>query len=291
MATPKPPSSANYPLTQYLKVEQKFMPEVNAALQTSRAQIADRLSSSTRPLSDLSRARLQAELEAVKALSNSAFDTIGSVVTRGQGAAMSAAYDTIHDYARPLLSTTMSAEVMEAFFQGESRRAAAGIRTYMDRLGGSYVPLSDSVYNSKAWVNNQINKRVDVALVRGLSAREFAGSVVDLVNPNTPGGARYAANRLARTEINNAFHVGSVRAMNESGVVELVDWKLSGSHPKPDQCNEYAGDGPYEVNRVPSKPHPQCFCFIVPNLPSPEEFRANLLSGRYDDTSWANLAI
>src|SRR4051794_31510272 len=79
-------------------------------------------------------------------------------------------------------------------------------RSGLDRMiaraqGTSYNQLSQRVYNSSIAVNGTVDRLVNTALARGLSAKELADEVLGFINPNTPGGARYASMRLARTEI------------------------------------------------------------------------------------------
>lgn len=181
------------------------------------------------------------------------------------------------------------AQIAEALAQAEIDAAKSGIDRMMARLAGkSYVPLSERVYNSSVAVQGMIDNLVNSALSRGLSAREFANEAKPFINPDTPGGLRYASMRLARTEINNAAHAVSVDMFSKYPWVERVKWNLSGSHPKPDICNElasggYKGRGEYAPEDVPAKPHPQCFCFTTPVTPGDDEFLDNLLDGRYDD--------
>jgi hypothetical protein len=173
----------------------------------------------------------------------------------------------------------------------DSERDAA--ERHMDRLiarvnGDSYVPLSQRVYNSEVNINGTINRKINSFLSRGLSAREAAMELRQYINPNTPGGIRYAAMRLSRTEINNAAHAVTIDAQRGKPWVEGMQWRLSSSHPKPDICDQYAhggsrGDGRYSVGSTPSKPHPHCFCFVTPTTVSEKEFMDSLLGGRYDD--------
>lgn len=163
----------------------------------------------------------------------------------------------------------------------------------MDRLiarvnGDSYVPLSQRVYNSEVNINGMINRRINSFIARGLSAREAALELRQYINPNTPGGIRYAAMRLSRTEINNAAHAVTIDAARGKPWVEGMQWRLSSSHPKPDICDQYArggpkGDGLYPVGTTPAKPHPHCFCFVTPTTVSERDFINNLVKGRYDD--------
>jgi hypothetical protein len=113
--------------------------------------------------------------------------------------------------------------------------------------------------------------------------------VYQYVSPTTPGGESYAAMRLARTEINNAFHERQLAGANRPGVTG-VQWNLSGSHRVPDQCNLFAqrdshnkGPGVFPVGKVPDKPHPQCFCFLTYVTMKPAEFKRALEQGDFDD--------
>ena len=95
----------------------------------------------------------------------------------------------------------------------------AGLRQTIDvaitRMTISAVPLAQRIYNSNVWANGVLQRRINSALLRGLSAREFAKEARDWFRPDTPGGVRYASMRLARTEINNAFHAASVLQAQE----------------------------------------------------------------------------
>lgn len=171
----------------------------------------------------------------------------------------------------------------------EEAAAASGLDRMIARVQGtSYVPLSQTVYNSAVALNGTVDRLINTGLARGLSASEMAAEVRQFINPNTPGGVRYASMRLARTEINNAAHAVAVHQVQESPWIEDMKWRLSGSHPKADVCDRLAeggpkGDGVYPKTGVPAKPHPQCFCTAIPVTPSDEDFLDALVSGKYDD--------
>lgn len=153
-------------------------------------------------------------------------------------------------------------------------------------------PLSDAVYRNSQWTKAKAREIVRVGLAQGTSARGIAGQVSGFINPSTPGGARYAAFRLARTEINNTFHAASVRGAARTPWVEAMRWQLSSSHGQTDDCDDIAedssgrnfGEGEYRVEDVPDKPHPNCLCYTVEITPSDSEFANALGSGRYN--SW-----
>jgi hypothetical protein len=179
-------------------------------------------------------------------------------------------------------------DVARAIADAELDAARSGLDRMIARTAGaSYVPLAQRVYASSTALNGPIDRLVSSALSRGLSAREFAKEVAPFINPSTPGGLRYASMRLARTEINNAAHAVAVDSQRDKPWTTGMKWRLSGSHPRVDICNSLAsggpkGDGVYPKGEVPSKPHPQCFCFVTPETVDDETFLNNLVSGQYN---------
>jgi hypothetical protein len=176
----------------------------------------------------------------------------------------------------------------EKFAEAMQLTAESGLDRLQARLqGDSFKPLSQRVYNSSVNLNGQVDRIVNSALASALSAREFAAVIKDFINPATPGGVRYAALRLSRTEINNSAHAIAVHQVQDKPWVEFMRWHLSGSHPRTDICNAYASGGPkndglFPKGDVPAKPHPQCLCFVTAELPDEAEFEDALLGGKYD---------
>jgi hypothetical protein len=179
-------------------------------------------------------------------------------------------------------------DIARAIADAELDAARSGLDRMIARVqGSSYNALSQRVYTAASGLNGPISTLVNTALASGLSAREFASAAKDFINPNTPGGFRYAAYRLARTEINNAAHAIAVDSVQDKPWVSGMKWHLSGSHPRVDICNSLASGGPkndgiYPKTGVPAKPHPHCFCFVTPETPDDEEFLDNLIDGHYD---------
>lgn len=161
------------------------------------------------------------------------------------------------------------------------------INTALVRMAQSAIPLAERIYRTEVWMNGRLDRMINSALSRGLSAREFGKEAMDWFSPNTPGGIRYASMRLARSEINNAFHAVSINQAAEKPWIDKMKWHLSSSHPKADVCDQYAhggtkGGGVYPPKDVPRKPHPHCFCYVTPVSPSEDEFLDGLVSGKYD---------
>lgn len=167
---------------------------------------------------------------------------------------------------------------------------AAAQRTHADLVARflNGVDLAPSVYKNQALMIGKIDTIVNNGILLGQSAAEIAEAVSTYINPQVNGGVRYAAHRLGRTELNNAFHTTSIMTYNESPYVEAVAWNLSGSHPEDDECDEFAesddfglGEGIYPPESTPDHPHPNCFCYLTPITPTPDEFQDKLLAGDY----------
>jgi hypothetical protein len=225
--------------------------------------------------------------------------SLGQIVDARRAEAAAAIIRVGRDLDSVLLrAIPRGASLARAIADSEEDRVRRNLDQMIARVNGdSYVPLSQKVYRSELGITTRVNRLVNSALARGLSALEFAREARDFVNPFTPGGLRYAAMRLARTEINNAAHAVAIDAQRDKPWVQAMEWHLSRSHPKPDACDSLAhggerGDGKYPVEQTPAKPHPQCFCYITPATVSPEEFLGNLVAGRYADylSQYRNLA-
>jgi hypothetical protein len=168
------------------------------------------------------------------------------------------------------------------------RTAENGIDAYLSRQE-NLLPLSRRIYGNDLLGRNRISTAINKALLRGLSSGEFAQEVSSLIKPGVRGGVSYNALRLARTEINNAFHFSSIRYTRDQPWVEGYKWNLSGSHGSVDICNEYAqknhddlGRGVFKKSDVPGKPHPNCLCYITTVTAPPGKFERQLKNGSYD---------
>lgn len=178
------------------------------------------------------------------------------------------------------LSEEKRDELQKALILAASRNIDAMI---IRNLGTKYE-LSDRVWGTSKLVRKQLDTRINEAIARGKSAKYLAGQVKDLVSPATPGGVQYAAKRLARTEINNAFHAQSIQDMKDKPWIFAAEWNLSKSHPDTGcTCEYYAELKRFNVDDIPPKPHPNCFCYIVPLTPADDEIPDLLQDGEIND--------
>ncbi len=166
--------------------------------------------------------------------------------------------------------------------------AAQSVESLISRRTNGF-PLAERIYANGIVGVKQAARIVERELVLQRSQKEIAKQVKNLYNPNVPGGQSYAAKRLARTEINNAHHSTTIRHSNDRPWVVGMKWNLSSSHPRADDCDNFAkqdhdklGPGVYAKGKTPRKPHPQCLCYLT-HLQVPEDqFIDSLVKGQYD---------
>lgn len=256
-ATKKKPG----PLIAYIKVQQDFDKQLRETL-TEASRLLNKRIENTNTLKDLQLRQMRRYLLEFHA---ELWEEMGYMILAGQKRAAAAAIDVVFDQIRP----NAPRELLEVSQAMAERR----VHNSISRLNGmSNYELSKTVWRSNSFNNRRIDRIIQQHLASGSDARTLASAVRELVDPDVRGGVSYAANRLARTEINNAFHATSVREYVEDDIVEYVEWNLSGSHKKPDICDDYAfhqhvdgqPGGYWLPKEVPAKPHPHCLCYITP---------------------------
>jgi hypothetical protein len=217
------------------------------------------------------------------------YASLGKMVPAGQLRAAAAALQTGEAFNESLFALAGHKATAQAITAGLMKGLESTIDVVIARVTGTHFPLSQRIYRSQLFTSGMLDNKINSALVRGLSAREFAKEMEDFFNPDTPGGVRFASMRLARTEINNAFHATTVSQIGDAPWIEGFHWNLSQSHPKADDCDALAtqnsfglGEGNYPPRDTPSKPHPQCLCVVTPIAVEDDEFLDSLLHGKYD---------
>lgn len=167
-------------------------------------------------------------------------------------------------------------------------QARSGVDSYISRKENT-LQLSKRVYGNLALWSGTIDKQINIGLLTGQSAQEIGKRVEKLINPAASGGVRYAALRLGRTELANAFHTTTIRNTREMPWVTGYKWNLSSSHDNDDVCNSLANDdheglgpGVFKKANVPtSKPHPQCLCYITTEVMDEDRFIKAWNAGRF----------
>lgn len=243
-------------------------------------------------------------------------DNNGKIIRRGQFSAAYRAlrktmdnlfadvYDTVKaDRLDAVFAATLAAHQWEEHYyraagipksvrdhlrRGTQAMSDRRVEIMLRRFNTKQLPLSKQVYRTRALARGWVDDAINIGIGRGLSARELANEVKDKIRPDVRGGVSYAAMRLARTEINNAFHTASIASSVDKPWVEGMQWHLSGSHAVKDICDRLSNDnenglgkGIYPKNKTPEKPHPQCLCYITPALQDEDEFVAAFARGEY----------
>lgn len=157
--------------------------------------------------------------------------------------------------------------------------------------------VSDRIWRISQRARDSVRKIVEDGVTRGLNSRELARQVERYLQPDVwtplkeetrrrlgvPKDISMEAMRLAVTELNNAFHEGTVLSYRAIPSARGIYWRLSHSHPQTDICDTYSrhnGDGFYGKGTEPTKPHPWCKCVTVPAMEDPKEFVKRLKQWR-----------
>lgn len=237
----------------------------------------------------ITEAQLRAVTTGTEAISHEMWKQVGKVTHVGMHEAAALATDQAID--RDLLLGMPGNGIIQ-YAPGMFLDASQGIESLISRRTFGF-PLAERIYANGLIGVKQVARIVERELVLQRSAKEIAKQVRHLYDPNVPGGQSYAAKRLARTEINNAHHSTSIMHSKDRPWIVGMKWNLSSSHPRPDDCDDYAkkdhyrlGPGVYKKGDTPRKPHPQCLCYLTHLQVDEDAFINSLVAGKYDP--WFN---
>jgi hypothetical protein len=239
-------------------------------------------------LSDLAapavkRAQATGAILAIQSTLSSFWSSLGDVVRAGKSDAASEA--VLQGFAvdlpkwRKIRPSTAERNKLRDALEASAR---FNVESALARVYKSYIPLSTQVYKTEALANDWVDKRVNSGLARGLTVNEMQKEVKEFIRPEVKGGVAYAARRLARSEINNAYHAATIVDNEDKPWVAGMVWRLSGSHPRLDICDLLAKDSPYPKSAVPPKAHPHCLCTTFPESVSDADFWDAFNDGDYD---------
>lgn len=245
----------------------------------------------TGPGAILRRGQLQLANRALKKTLSNLWKDVGDTIRAGKLDAVVATLDASFTWDEPFfIRAGFSAQKRKSMRQSLLAMSERNIERMLRRFSTTQIPLSKQVYRTNSLTNGWVDNLINRAIGRGLSAKELAKEVRQFINPSVQGGVSYAALRLARTEINNASHATAIAQATEKPWSMGMHWHLSTSHPKRDECDDLAkedgaglGAGIFPPGDVPLKPHPQCFCYVTPEVVGEDEFLKHLIAGDYDD--------
>lgn len=296
MARPIPLDTDDYDelrkrwLSRYLTIQSRADTRTRSALvvaaQNAEIEIAA-LETKQNFSSKVRQAQLRLVMGIIKEVLNDFFKKELTLITTGSKESAKAAVTAFSETDRDYLEQAFgSSGDISSFIRGQEIQAQISVANLVSRLEKSAQPLSVRVYRTKRLANNWVQREVNSAIARNASAKEIAQKVRKSIRPNVSGGVSYAALRLGRTELNNAFHATSVALAQDRPWVEGMVWHTSRTHETSEGlveiCERYK-EQLFEVNSVPPKPHPQCRCFVTPQVEPLDVFTQNLTAGAYND--------
>lgn len=197
---------------------------------------------------------------------------------RSAGNAIADAAAKAEETLERILFHNVGKSMSEALVDSQRAYARRTVANYLAR-GLNGIGLSQRVYKTKSLANGYVDRAVNRVILQGGSWQDIAKNVKPMIEPNTPGGVSYAAKRLARTELNNAFHTTQKASAEVNPFVTGVRWHLSLSHTHEDVCDLLArGHSPgqpagvYLAHELPPKAHPQCLCYTTNEVMDENEF-------------------
>ncbi len=277
-------------LSRYMKIQSQTDTRIRTILVEAAEDANDQVSALSKNSTfsaGVRTAQLRLVMSTIKDVLNDVFDGITPLIRQGQISEAQAAVDGLTETDREYLESALqSTAAVRDFIDSQKLQAKIQVVNAVNRVTKSDIPLSKRVYRSRALAQRWVQRDVTIGIAKGSSAKEIAAIVRKHIRPNTPGGVSYAALRLGRTELNNAFHATAIQLSQDRPWIEGMQWNLSSVHEFDPQsvevCETYAGQI-FEVNNVPRKPHPQCRCFVSPVLEPVDVFIRNLTAGQYRD--------
>jgi hypothetical protein len=279
-------------LTRYLRLQQRYDVKVDELLRDAAAE-AERELDGLASIGPSAVVRSATILQAVTAISQAlsgVWMEMGDLVRAGQADARAVALKMAFDWDRVLLYSVIEPGKRAAMKNSLVEGARFNVEAALTRVYLTRIPLAEQVYKTAEMTRGWVEHRVTTSIARGRTVDQLAKDVRAFINPATPGGASYAARRLARTEINNTYHAVIVVHNEDKPWVNGMKWNTSRSHPKLDICDTLArndkhglGRGVFPRTAVPRKPHPQCLCYITPRTMTNDQFVKAWKAGNFRD--------
>ena len=230
-------------------------------------------------------AQIRLAMNEIRIVTKEIFGDMIPIIKDGHKDAASIASEGLSEIDMDYLeSIFVTKAAVKDFIESQKRSAQLGVAHAISRVTKSEKPLSARVYRSRSLANQWVQRLVTSSILRGDGAREIADAVKGHILPSTPGGTSYAAMRLGRTEINNAFHATAITQAEDRPWIEEMEWNLSATHVLQQcRCELYRQVRYFPMGNVPEKPHPNCRCFVTPVLESFDTFLMKYKAGYYRD--------
>ena len=205
----------------------------------------------------------------------------------------------VQQVTQHMLGDAFPEPAVKRLFAGINERATLAMLARTRRDG---LKISDRVWRTSENARNNVRRIVEDAVARGQDSRKTARQVQQYLQPGVWKAHKletrrrlgvgtdvsYQAMRLARTEMNNAFHEGMIAANQHSPGYRGIYWRLSAQHVVRDICTDMAADlshgepGFYPKGKEPVRPHPNCQCVAISNFENHEQFAERLRGWQRD---------
>jgi hypothetical protein len=155
--------------------------------------------------------------------------------------------------------TGMLADINKVAREWASQRSASlvGMRRTDD---GQLVPNPDAKWAISESTRDKLRSVIT-------SAFETESPTIAQLDMLIQGSGIYSDSRatmISRTEVAAAQSQGNLSAWKESGLVQTVEWEISGDHDHDDECDENESNSPFTMDEVPDHPaHPNCECVLI----------------------------
>lgn len=256
------------------------------------------------------RSRLQRLRTELDLIAQDGFDAIEGQLRQGMVQGAKNAVEA-RVQAAVLLMQDINPQVVAVVPQGFAVLPVNAVKAVMAKEYRGAV-FSDRIWDMQKYTQQTLANTVTKGIVEGKSAKNLAKELEAFlkmtddeyralqrswrevhdeawkVDWKTRGRLKYNTMRLARTELNHAFHEASIQAAYKAPWVRCVKWNLSASHPKYDICDEWATDNKYDLGKGCYPPmeapidHPNGFCFVTDETVSNEEL-ANITVRQFLD--------
>lgn len=212
---------------------------------------------------------------------------LDSVLRSGIQLAVDIAVQPAEQITMEALGDAFDRAGIRAMFTNVNQRAVTAL---LNRTRGDGLRLSDRVWRtSRSW-QRAASRVIEDMVTRGQNSREAARYIDRYLQPQThtvlkaetrrrlgvPKDVSMEAMRLAVTEMNNAFHEGTILAGRATPSYQGIHWRLSHAHVVPDVCDRLAANSPYPKGQEPEKPHPWCRCVAIQVHEDTQEFMQRL---------------
>jgi len=235
------------------------------------------------PANDFNRAIMQAYIRNISTYIRKMNDTIADINTTQYKSAARLNKDIFSEVLQQHVDSKIPQEVLDKMYgipenairgliEGDLYKDKLSLDTRIWRIGKKYSSDIQSVLTQGIIQKKPFNEIVN-DLSKYLDPKAKKGYDWSTVYPGTNKQVDFNAQRLARTGINHAFHIGTIASANNDPYAQAIHWELSAQHEirqvipyGPDECDDFArqdgynlGKGNFPINETPV-PHPLCLC-------------------------------